>query len=306
MRSIQLKTNHNKQLETGFKAWLTLLQHHYTTIAGAPLKIREFLHWLEENEIHLKQLTKADLHAYITYLSHRKNQRRAGGLSAGYLNMHIRSLKQFSEYVQQSREEGFTIDVPYYKPIRQQDILTITEIKALYEATTPDVIGLRDRAILGIYYGCGLRRSEGIGLDVEDLVLKKQLLYVRKGKNYRARYVPVTDPVFTDLLNYLEFSRPYFSRHQSLLVSHRGRISGSGVMYRLNVLRKRAAITKKPGLHTLRHSIATHLLQQGMKLIDIGRFLGHQSIESTQIYTHLSAACLTGRKTLSEGGAGHE
>lgn len=295
MKLIQLQTQRYQHLEAGFKEWLTILQHHHTTIEGAPVKVREFLHWLEEKEINLKQLTKTDLQAYITYLSHRKNQRRQGGLSAGYLNMHIRSLKQFSEYLQQSREQGFTVEVSYYKPIRQRDILTVAEIKALYEATTPDAVGLRDRAILGIYYGCGLRRSEGTGLDVEDLMIQKQLLYVRKGKNYKERYVPITAQVLTDLVNYLEFSRPYFGSGQSLLLSNKGRISGSGLMHRLKTLKTRANITKTIGLHTLRHSIATHLLKQGMKLSDISSFLGHHSIESTQLYTHLLD------ETLSEG-----
>ncbi len=69
-------------------------------------------------------------------------------------------------------------------------------------------------------------------------------------------------------------------------------MTGNGLLIRLNKLLEKAAINKKAGLHTLRHSIATHLLQSGMSLEDVSRFLGHASLESTQIYTHLSAETL--------------
>lgn len=292
MKDLILYNKAYRKLEEGFKEWLALLEHHHTTIDGAPVRIREFLHWLEDNSIEsVLQITGTLLEDYIAYLSHRKNHRRQGGLSANYLNKHIVTLKQFSEYLQQSREQGFTVALPYYdKRISHRDILTRQEIKTLYEATTPDVFGLRDRAILGIYYGCGLRRSEGVGLDVNDLLLQKRLLYVRKGKNYSERYVPVTASVFNDLIAYLQLGRSCFeSDSPALLLSyrHKKRLTASVPYKRVSELKERAGINKQIGLHTLRHSIATHLLQQGMKLADISRFLGHQSIDSTQIYTHI-------------------
>lgn len=292
MKDLILYNKTYRKLEAGFKEWLALLEHHHTTIEGAPVKIREFLHWLEENNIEsVLQITGTLLEDYINYLSHRKNHRRAGGLSANYLNKHIVALKRFSEYLQQSREQGFTVVLPYYdKRISHRDILTRQEIKALYEATTPDVFGLRDRAILGIYYGCGLRRAEGVGLDVDDLLIQKRLLYVRKGKNYSERYVPVTGSVLLDLTSYLQLGRSCFeSASPALLISYRrkGRLSASVPYTRILELKEKAGINKQIGLHTLRHSIATHLLQQGMKLADISRFLGHRSIDSTQIYTHI-------------------
>ncbi len=283
------------QLIQGFTEWLTLLQHHQSTIDNSPQKIKEFLTWLTAKKINrITDITTDTLTRYMHYLSHRKNKRRAGGLSANYLNMHITSLTQFSTYLQQSCEQGFIIDIPRYKAISQRDVLTPAEINTLYQATTPDAMGLRDRAILGIYYGCGLRRSEGAALDVEDLLLRKQLLYVRKGKNYRERYVPVTGRVFNHLLEYIQLGRPCFESENSvtrstalLLSRHHKRINTQSIYQRVLQLKEKTNITKQVGLHTLRHSIATHLLQSGMKLPDIARFLGHRSIESTQIYTHV-------------------
>ena len=135
------------QLIQGFTEWLTLLQHHQSTIDNSPQKIKEFLTWLEAHQISsVTRITSKVLTEYIHYLSHRKNKRRAGGLSANYLNMHITSLTQFSTYLQQSREQGFIIDIPRYKAISQRDVLTPAEINALYNATTPDAMGLRDRS----------------------------------------------------------------------------------------------------------------------------------------------------------------
>ncbi len=297
-------------LVQGFTEWLTLLQHHQSTIDNSPQKIKEFLDWLENpasgqarHQISITEITSSTLSSYMHYLSQRKNKRRAGGLSANYLNMHITSLTQFSTYLQQSQEQGFIMKIPRYKAITQRAVLTPVEINALYQATTPDAMGLRDRAILGIYYGCGLRRSEGAALDVEDLLLRKRLLYVRKGKNYRERYVPVTGRVFTDLLEYIQLGRPCFSPKNddispttggtsltALLLSRQyKRLNTQSIYERVLQLKEKTPITKQIGLHTLRHSIATHLLQSGMKLPDISRFLGHRSIESTQIYTHITS-----------------
>jgi len=291
MRSMQLKNNTYQQLETGFTQWLNLLQYHPTTIRDSPVKVREFLHWLESHRIKgIAQITGKALTNYMGYLSQRKNQKRSGGLSAGHLNKHINSLKQFSEYLQQSREQGFEVSLPYYTSIYQREILNIQQVKAMYEATTSDMLGMRDRAILGIYYGCGLRRAEGVALDVNDFLTERKLLYVRKGKNYRERYVPVAGRAFDDLMEYVQLGRPCFDpRSEALLLGrHRKRMSGSLPYTSVLKLKEKASITQQIGLHTLRHSIATHLLQQGMKLSDISRFLGHQSIETTQIYTHVS------------------
>jgi integrase/recombinase XerD len=87
-------------------------------------------------------------------------------------------------------------------------IFTKGEIKALQNACDSDVLGIRDKAMLAVYYGCGLRRNEGLNLDVNDILFSKNLLYVRKGKNYRERYVPMAEGVKEELQNYVDYARP--------------------------------------------------------------------------------------------------
>ena len=145
--------------------------------------------------------------------------------------------------------------------------------------------------MLAVHYGCGLRRTEGINLDVNDLLQGKNLLFVRKGKNYKERYVPMTEAVKEDIRNYIEYSRPLLIKYptHALFLNMKGvRISSNTMAVRLQQLKEKAGIDKEAGLHTLRHSIATHLLQSGMKLAQIKQFLGHSSLESTQIYTHIA------------------
>ena len=149
---------------------------------------------------------------------------------------------------------------------------------------------MRDRALLAVYYGCGLRKSEGRQLDQSDILWERNLIYVRKGKNYKERYVPMTEKVREDLQDYQYSSRPAFPRSEQpafFLSQKGGRLSGCILYQRIKHLLQTAEIDKPAGLHTLRHSIATHLLQSGMKLEQISRFLGHSSLESTQVYTHI-------------------
>ena len=134
---------------------------------------------------------------------------------------------------------------------------------------------------------------EGYHLDRGDLDTGKRLLHVRKGKNYRERFVPLTGPSLTCLQEYLYEGQPYFlaARNEAFFVGHNGRrLSGAAMLLRLQKLIQLTEddelIGKEVHLHSLRHSIATHLLANGMRLERIAEFLGHSSLESTQLYTH--------------------
>jgi integrase/recombinase XerD len=292
MKHLTLKNSKHKALENDFKHWLETLSYNAYSVQYSPVRVREFLHWLEEQHIPLKHISEQTVPAYFDYLSRRSNQRRSGALSNDYLNMHLTSLKQFSNYLQHSRQEGFTITMNHYPSAIREQILTPDQIKSLYESTGTDTAtSLRDRAILALYYGCGLRRSEGMHVNVEDVLLDRKLLYVRKGKLYRERYVPLARHVQEDLENYLEIGRPSFRNHESnpaLLLTRRGRMTGGSIITQVKLLGEKAGLTIDFGLHTLRHSIATHLLQAGMPLEQIAQFLGHKSLVSTQIYTHIA------------------
>ena len=159
-----------------------------------------------------------------------------------------------------------------------------------------EALQARDRAMLAIYYGCGLRRNEGVCLNAGDINFDRAMVHVRKGKNYRERFVPISKTSLKYLQDYVYDHRPVLlqgNKSESFFVSQReGRVQGQTLLLRLKYLQHQSEnedlIEKEIGLHTLRHSIATHLLQGGMKLDSIARFLGHSSLESTQIYTHLA------------------
>lgn len=299
MRSIQLENPNYRLLEKGFENWLGTLNYAESTVYSSPAYLRAFFHFLEQNHVaDLCQVDKSHIRAYITYLSRRQNRRRGGGLSVNYQTSNINALKRFARYLRETRKQNLEIDfslAPEKETVKT--ILSQAEVQALYKACpTTDyrwkyaMIGLRDRAMLGVYYGCGLRRSEGLALDITDIDLNRSLLYVRKGKGSKERFVPISESIKQDFKDWLSVRDQYlrYQTEQAFLLNPRGsRIGGNALLVRLKRLVETAGINKDIGLHSLRHSIATHLLQQGMSLENVSRFLGHSSLENTQIYTHL-------------------
>lgn len=286
-----------KILIQGFEKWLKTLEYAESTVYASTNYLRDFFIYLQKSGIvELQEISKTVIEIYNEHLQTRQNKKQAGSLSQNYIISNINALKRFVRYLQVTGKPVFEISlkIPIEKEKLNQTVLTRTEVKALYNACSNDALGLRDRAMLAVYYGCGLRRSEGISLDVSDVLIKEKLLYVQKGKGYRERYVPMSEAVKEDLENYINVARSSLlscelMKQQALLLSFRGRrMDGNSLIMRLKALLKAAGINKAVGLHTLRHSIATHLLQSGMSLESVSRFLGHQSLESTQIYTHLA------------------
>lgn len=286
-------TTEFRRLQRAFADWLRLLNFEPSTLKYGPTKLQEFLCWLESGHItDIASITRQTITDYFDYLLQRQNKRKGGRLSKNSLRTHLTNLRKFARYLRESGNESFDVSLQITGKLQNiREIFTKSEITALYEATGSDILGLRDRAILAVYYGCGLRRSEGLSLDVKDVLLDRNLLYVRKGKNYKERYVPMTAGVREDLKNYIESARPILLKRptHALFISVEGqRIVGATMLDRLHQLKEKAGIDKDAALHSLRHSIATHLLQSGMELEKIKQFLGHGSLESTQIYTHIA------------------
>ena len=294
-----METTEYQSLIKSFKEWLIVLGYAQSTVYGSTNYVRDFFIWLENNKIYsLKQINKNHLENYKKHLENRKNKRKTGGLSHVYIFSNFSSIRRFSRYLQLTGKYSFEINISLPKTEKMNvnlEILSKAEIKALYKACGNDYLGIRDRAILSIYYGCGLRRSEGRALNVADILLKEKRVFVRKGKNYKERYVPITEAIKEDLENYIYTSREKilsFKKNRKTNALFIGvqtnRLSGNGLIIRVQKLLKEAKIQKQIGLHTLRHSIATHLLQSGLSLEEVSQFLGHSSLESTQIYTHIA------------------
>lgn len=280
------------RLQVGFSEWLRILSFEKSSQRDMPKILSEFLNYLEiQNCNSISEISESHIQKYLSYLSERPSRTKAGGLSQNYIRKQLQVVKKFARYLAESGQDSFEVNVKLKgKANNIKRILTEKEITKLYDATKEDRLGLRDRAMLALYYGCGLRKNEGLAMNVEDILLEKELVYVRKGKGYKERFVPLTGQNRTDIENYLNYSRPHLSsqkKETALLLNINGKRLRT-VFERIQKLKLEAKINKPIGSHTLRHSIATHLLQSGMKLEHIQRFLGHSSLESTQIYTHLT------------------
>jgi len=279
------------RLNAGFSEWLRILNFDHTSQRDMPVMLKAFLIFLEENDCNsITGITESHLENYLQVLSEKPCKTKPGTLSLNYIRKHLQVIRKFARYLAESGQESFSVKVQLKgKSTNIKSILTKKEVASLYEATTESVLGLRDRALLTLYYGCGLRKSEGLSLNTDDILLEKELVLVRKGKGYKARYVPLTGSNKKDLEYYLNFSRTYLlngKKEPALLLNANGKRLKTA-FERVQKLRSASGIKKPIGPHTLRHSIATHLLQSGMKLEQIQRFLGHSSLESTQIYTHI-------------------
>lgn len=305
MKNLLLKNPSYEHLERGFKEWLDILGYSRGMCSYMPAHVREFLYFLEQKGCdQINQLDTKHYKAYLNHISTRANQRRGGGLSNQTINHQIQSLEKLYEYLIHKGAQGIPpVTLKQLKLNRENlTVLTQDEIKELFEATNHESenvllerLAARDKALLVVYYACGLRRQEGASLTIDDLNFDRRILHVRKGKNYKERLVPFSKSSSKILQEYVYDHRPSLIKSQKegrLFIGYRGKpLSGGSLYGRLQKLILAAGnpeLIRKPiGLHTLRHSIATHLLQNGMDLQKIQRFLGHSSLESTQIYTHL-------------------
>ncbi len=305
MKQLSLQSSAFKYVEKGFGEWLDVLGYAPSTVYNLPNHAREMLHHFEQQgHRYLNQITTKRIKEYYQTLKTRANTRRGGGLSNAYLNKHLQALIKFTEYLNHSGKLQIAPMQIGWEEKQEKTItvLTVEEIRQLYAATQLEETGLksdcfnaRDRAMLTVFYGCGLRRNEGHHLNISDINFDRGILHVKKGKNYRERFVPFNNTNLKYLQEYVYDVRPLLTKDEkgdAFFISERGtRLQGQSMALRLQQLINRTdnikLQEKEVTLHTLRHSIATHFLHGGMKLEAISQFLGHTSLESTQIYTHL-------------------
>jgi integrase/recombinase XerD len=305
MKKLILKNESFQYIEKSFREWLDILGYAESTVYNLPNHIRELLYYLEQHNINsITQLDNQIIKDHYNNVKLRSNDRKGGALSNGSLNKHLQALYKFTDYLRQSGRmllPKLNIDWET-DDTKHIETLTTEEIQQLYkttygynENTRLEPLNARDRAILTIFYGCGARRNEGYHLNVDDINFDKKVLHIRKGKANKERLVPFNKTNSEYLQEYIYDSRPQLikdKRKSALFINERGnRLGAQSMSIRLKILQQRTEdITlqeKNVRLHVLRHSIATHLLANGMPLENISRFLGHNSLESTQVYTHL-------------------
>jgi integrase/recombinase XerD len=288
-----LSSDEHQLLQQGFAEWLAVLGYAATSVKSLPSHVQEFLHYQEAHgKYGLQQVSARAATAFMEQQQTKTGVRTGRAFSAGHINKYIQALQLFSRYIRQSGKSGVGFTLERLTETRVKPTwLTKAEIQQLYGATKDDVLGLRDRAMLSVFYGCGLRLQEGGSLELRDLLAERRLLYVRQGKGYKERYVPVAEKSYTDLQLYIEHARPQLLQQPCAALfidANKGRrVHKQSLYLRIKGLVRKAGIQKKVGTHSLRHSIATHLLQSGMPLERIQEFLGHGDLDSTQIYTHL-------------------
>ena len=293
-KSIALTSAEYKLLFTGFAEWLQLLNYSPLSVPGLTFSIKNFLQYQEENnKIRLEQLTATDANNFIIFLQNSIGKRTQKKLSNNHINKYIQALKLFSRYLRETGRSNTGFNLCRLEEEKNKPIwLTTNEVQALYEAIKDTVLGIRDKAMLAIFYGCGLRLNEGTNIELQDINENIKVLHVRKGKHYKERFVPIAQKNFDEIKYYLDYARKELLQEKQSTYFFIGANKGvpmnkQSLYIRIKALVKKANIKKKVGTHTLRHSIATHLLQSGMKLERIQQFLGHKKLDSTQIYTHL-------------------
>jgi integrase/recombinase XerD len=297
--------NSFREINKQYTAWLDTLGFSSGVVYDYTHRITDFFTWLNTQSVsQINTLTQKHVTTYFIYLETRPNKRHKGHLlSVSHLNHNFIAIDKLLEFLHAQglknapTPTNYRLHVDKDERIRKIETLTQTEIKTLHHAiqhTYPHLPYLKReqnhyqlKLIFALYYGCGLRLSEGSNLTLENIDFERRRIFVKQGKNYKDRFVPMSTGVYQTLQDYI-----YNFRNTLKLTHNRLFVSGKGS---LNILLKTLQSAceneqiqqKRLSLHVLRHSIATHLLQNGMSIENISQFLGHSSLESTSIYTHL-------------------
>lgn len=276
---------------------------HYLTIErGLSLNTRksyerdllQYLHYLEDEQINSWQ--DVDRYVVINYLEKMHDEKKAPAT----VTRMITSLRRFHQFLRQERLTDHDpmqhIDTPK-KVQKLPSTLSLTEVERLIETpNTTKNLGIRDRAILEVMYATGMRVSELVGLKLSDLHLSLGLVQTL-GKGDKERIIPLGDYAIQWLERYLDEARPLLVANPSethVFVNHHGTgLSRQGIWKNLKQLVREAGINKEVTPHTLRHSFATHLLENGADLRTVQELLGHADISTTQIYTHITKKRMT-------------
>ena len=258
------------------------------TISSYMRDIRQFSEWAQQDGItDILSATQVNISDYLAYL-------HAQGKPGATVSRSLASLKNFFAYAVSS---GFLVESPVSGDIHVQrgekklpQILTGKEVELLLaQPSCVDPKGYRDKAMLEVMYATGMRVTELINLNVEDVNLELGVIKCHSGKKSRA--IPLYPAAQKALAIYLEDVRSVMilkPTEQALFVNISGtRMSRQGFWKILKYYQAKAGIEKEITPHTLRHSFAVHLLENGADLGSLQELMGHSDISSTQMYTHM-------------------
>jgi integrase/recombinase XerD len=294
MKKLSIYEPHYQDLLKNFTKHLQELGYGESAQKKFYRNTRELLHFLEQQQlIHIQELKPWHIERHYDYLQQRPSERE-GSLSMSTVDQHLYSISIFLNYLHQIGiiDENPLSSLQFTKSkSKERSVLNRNEIDSLYHHSQ----SLRDVAMLSLFYGCGLRRSEAEKLNIKDISFRTGLLYVVEGKGKKRRVIPMSSKVIQDLKDYYYQERGQYIKKQTkdnqeaFMLNDKGnRMRGEVYNRHLKRLLKSAHIKKETSLHHLRHSIATHLLENGLVIEKVREFLGHQELDTTQIYTHIN------------------
>lgn len=275
------------QIIDGYEIFLTQVKHaSENTVSSYMRDIHQFASYLEERHLPILDVDRSAVNAYMESL-HNK------GKSAATVSRCLASLKSFYNYAvsQGEKDVNPVVNIQVEKAEKKlPQILTGKEVELLLEQPKcTDLKGYRDKAMLELLYATGIRVSELINLDVSDVNLPGGFIKCESGG--KVRIIPLYPEAIKALGEYIEDIRPKMvadAREESLFVNVSGeRMSRQGFWKIIKYYQEKAQIEKDITPHTLRHSFAAHLLENGADLRSIQEMLGHSDISSTQIYAQL-------------------
>lgn len=261
------------------------------TIVSYERDLKSYTKYLKKVESikNLQDIQRIHIVHFLTFL---KEQ----GKSARTMARHIASIRAFHQFLLRDKvvDNDPTVHIETPKQERSlPKVLNLQEVEQLLEAPKEDShFGLRDKAMLELLYATGIRISELISLNTGDVHIT--MGFVRCiGKGNKERIIPIGKSAIGAVQKYLDEGRPSFvskkHRDDALFLNHHGqRMTRQGFWKILKRLASEAGISKELTPHTLRHSFATHLLENGADLRAVQEMLGHADISTTQIYTHVT------------------
>ena len=253
------------------------------TLQSYKRDLKQFRRYLEENEIHYNKVKEEDIKNYISEL-------QENGKKASSISRCIASIRSFYQFVLKNKKVKADPTEHIQSPKiekRVPSVLTAKEVELLLNQPKDiDLKGIRDKAMLEFAYATGMRVTEIISLNIEDVNLEEGYVVCKSGN--KQRNIPLGTMSLKALKEYIEDARDILVKtasEEALFVNINGtRLTRQGFWKIIKFYKEQAHITKDITPHVLRHSFATHLLQNGADLKSIQTMLGHSDISSTQVY----------------------
>ena len=277
--------------------WLQERNYSERTVAAHTWALRTFMRWAQERDLRRpEQITKPILESYQRWLySYRKADDKP--LSVTTQRARLGAIQRFFGWLCKTNRltanPAADLELPRKPHKTLPKALSLEEIHAVLNL--PDIsdpLGIRDRSILELFYSTGVRRSELVRIDVEDLDRSRGVLMVRKGKGGKDRVVPVGERALYWIHRYLEETRPLLlvdlNEHALFISGYGQRISSQHMGRWVRQTLDKANIGGVGSCHLLRHSCATHMLENGADIRFIQQLLGHKRLDTTQVYTEVS------------------